>query len=108
MCMSAPPLKMNQMDVQEAISRAFKKNLSQLHFNNSQSFSAVDTDGNCAFFLQRTFDGEGRYEVNGQVKLWNSDHTFSAVYNIGATVVVYANNTVPEITFEGILTAKKL
>lgn len=106
--MSAPHLKMNQADVQTAISRTFKKSLVQLHFNNSQQFSSVDADGSCSFFLQRKFDGEGRYNVRGQVKLWNMDHSFSAVYNIEAIVVVAGNNTVPEITFDGLLTAKQL
>lgn len=106
--MSAPPLKMNQADVQTAISRTFKKSLVQLRFNNSQQFSAVDADGNCSFFLQRKFDGEGIYNVRGQVKLWNTDHSFSAIYNIEAVVTVSGNNTEPEITFDGLLTAKRL
>lgn len=106
--MGAPPLKMNQADVQTAISRTFRQGISQLSFNKSLSFSSVDSDGKCVFFLQRAFDGKGKYRVKGQAKLWNNEHTFSTTYNIEATICVSENDTEPIITFEQPLTANKL
>lgn len=106
--MSAPPLRMNQADVQTAICQTFRKTLTQLQFNNSMAFSGVDNDGHCSFFLQRTFDGVGKYTVIGHVKLWNGDHTFSTLYSIKASVLVSTNGSEPKITFVEPLTAKQL
>ena len=72
------------------------------------SFSAVDNDGNCSFFLQRNFDGVGKYEVRGQVKMWNADKTISANYNVQASVRVATNGSEPEISFDEPITAKRL
>ena len=59
--MAIPPLKMNKADVETAIRRTFKRNFKQLQFNKALSFSEVDSDGDNSFFLQREFDGEGKY-----------------------------------------------
>lgn len=103
--MVIPPLKMNKADVETAISRTFKKNFKQLQFNNALSFSAVDSDGHCSFFLQREYDGEGKYRVRGCVKLWDLDHIVSKNYMIETSVIVTANNSEPQITFDESITA---
>lgn len=105
--MNMPKLKMNQADVQTAISRKFKKTVSTLTFNNHQSFSAVDMEGVCCFTLQRAFDGIGEYKVEGQVKLWNKEANFSCIYNLNGLVNVSEKDTEPEITFEEPITAQK-
>lgn len=103
--MAIPPLKMNQADVETAISRTFKKNFKQLQFNNALSFSAVDSDGDNSLFLQRKFDGEGKYRVRGCVKLWDLDHIVSKNYTIETSVMVTANHSEPQITFDESITA---
>lgn len=106
--MAIPPLKMNKSDVETAICRTFKRNFKQLQFSNALSFSAVDSDGDNAFFLQRKFDGEGEYRVCGRVKLWNIEQTFSAIYSVETFVKVSANHTEPQIDFIEPITAERL
>ncbi len=105
--MNITKLKMNQADVQTAISRKFKKTVSTLKFNNHQSFSAVDTSGVCCFTLQRAFDGIGEYTVEGQVKLWNKEANCSCIYNLNGRVNVSEKDTEPEITFEEPITVNR-
>lgn len=103
--MAIPPLKMNKADVETAIRRTFKRNFKQLQFNKALSFSEVDSDGDNSFFLQREFDGEGKYRVRGCVKLWDLDHIVSKNYMIETSVIVTANNSEPQITFDESITA---
>lgn len=105
--MAIQPLKMNQADVETAICRTFKQNFNQLQFNNAQSFSEIDSDRNCSFTLQRFFDGEGRYRVCGQAKLWDINHIVSRIYTIETSVMVTANHSEPQITFDRPITAKQ-
>ncbi len=106
--MNMPKLKMNKADVQTAISRKFKQEVSTLTFNKNQSFSAVDSSGVCSFTLQRAFDGIGEYRIEGRVKLWNDEAYSSCIYNLGGQVNVSEKDTEPEITFEEPISAQKL
>lgn len=106
--MAIPPLKMNKADVETAIRRTFKRNFKQLQFNKALSFSEVDSDGDNSFFLQREFDGEGKYRVRGRVKLWNIEHTFSAIYSVETFVNVSAKHKEPQIDFIEPITAERL
>ena len=103
--MAIPPLKMNKADVETTICRTFKRKIKQLQFNKALSFSAVDSDGDNSFFLQREFDGEGKYRVRGCVKLWDLDHIVSRNYTIETSVMVTANHSEPQITFDESITA---
>lgn len=102
--MAIHPLKMNQADVQTAIGRAFKKDFNQLRFNKGLSFSVVDSEGNCSFCLQNDFEGEGKYRVRGQVKLWDIDHICSKNYIVETSVMVTAKHSEPQISFDESIT----
>lgn len=106
--MAAPILKMTQGDVQIAIARQFQKDLKILTFTKGQKFGAVDPSSNKSFILQRQFTGEGEYDFNGLVGLFNEDLTFATSYRLNGRVSVKQQDGVPQISFIGTISYSKL
>lgn len=105
--MPIPSLKMTHQDVQIAIARQFAKHLNKLQFSKGQKFGKIDSTAHKSFILQQNFTGEGEYDFNGIIGLYNETLTFATTYRLQGRVSVTNEQGSPQITFLGIISCSK-
>ncbi len=105
--MPIPILKMVHEDVQTAITRQFAKHFHELQFSKGQRFGKIDSTAPKSFTLQQQFTGEGEYDFNGIVGLYNEAISFATTYRLHGRVSVVQEQGSPQIKFIGIITCSK-
>ncbi|WP_304818856.1 hypothetical protein [Paramuribaculum intestinale] len=94
-------------DVQTAITRQFAKHFHELQFSKGQRFGKIDSTAPKSFTLQQQFTGEGEYDFNGIVGLYNEAISFATTYRLHGRVSVSQELGSPQIKFIGIITCSK-